>query len=406
MGCIFKRKWKDKTGNIHEWKPWWIKYYRNGKPYVESTHTASESKAKRLLRRREGEIAKGEIPGIYFDKVRFADLAADLLTDYRVNGQKNLSKVETYVKQLAEFFGAEVREIPPEEKDQKKDGRRFEFSGGLRITEITTAKIKEYTGQRMSAGLSNASVNRELAALKRMFHLAAQCTPPKVGQVPFIPMLKESNTRKGFFEHTEFLALRTALPSYLRPIVTFAYYTGWRVGEILGITWEKVDLKNGIVHLDPGETKNEEGRTLYLNGELLKEMQILQANRAPGCRYVFQRGGQQIRRFSKSWSTACRKSGLWAMDEKKDRMAPTKIFHDFRRTAVRNMIRSGIPERVAMTISGHKTRSIFDRYNIVNQEDLKEAAKKQEAYVQNQETVYSLGYSGDEKVFSGDAATA
>ncbi len=134
--------------------------------------------------------------------------------------------METYIKQLAECFQAEVKEIPPEEKEERKDGRRFEFAGGLRITGITTAKIKEYTAQRMSAGLSNASINRELAALKRMFRLAAQCTPPKVGQIPFIPMLKESNTRKGFFEHNEFMALRTALPFYVKPVVTFAYYTG------------------------------------------------------------------------------------------------------------------------------------------------------------------------------------
>lgn len=384
---------------------------------MESTHTTSESKAKRLLKRREGEIAKGEIPGIYFDKVHFADLAADLLTDYRVNGQKSLRKVETYVKQLAEFFGAEVREIPSEEKDQRKDGRRFEISGGLRITEITTAKIKEYIDQRMSAGLSNASVNRELAALKRMFHLAAQCTPPKLGQVPYIPMLKESNTRKGFFEHNEFTALRGALPFHLKPVVTFAYYTGWRAGEILGLTWEKMDLKNGIVRLDPGEPKNKEARTIYLNEELLKEIRILQANRAPGCPYVFHRDGQQIKRFTRAWKSACIHAGLSEplkddagniVKTRKGKTVemPTKIFHDFRRTAVRNMIRSGIPERVAMTISGHKTRSVFDRYNIVNQEDLKEAAKKQEAYVQNQAAVYSLVYSEDEKGFSGEAANA
>ena len=86
-----------------------------------------------------------------------------------------------------------------------------------------------------------------------MFNLAAQCTSSKVGQVPYVPMLKESNVRKGFFEHEDYLAVKDALPFYLKPVVTFAYHTGWRFGEILGLTWDKVDLKLGIVRLDPGE---------------------------------------------------------------------------------------------------------------------------------------------------------
>ena len=92
--------------------------------------------------------------------------------------------------------------------------------------------MKEYIEKRMNEGFTSASIDRELAALKRMFSLAAECTPAKVGQVPFIPTLKEPNTRKGFFEHEEYLAVKDALPSYLKPVVTFAYHTGWRLGEI------------------------------------------------------------------------------------------------------------------------------------------------------------------------------
>ena len=192
-------------------------------------------------------------------------------------------------------------------------------------------------------------------------------------------MLKESNVRKGFFEHDEFLALRNALPSHLKPVVTFAYHTGWRKREILGLTLDKVDLKQGIVRLDPGETKNEEGRIIYLNDELMKELKALQKDRPSGCAYVFHHNGEPIRDFRGSWDAACIQAGLWRMDkgeEGNEIKVPTKIFHDFRRTAVRNMIRSGIPERVAMMISGHKTRSVFDRYHIVSDKDLKEAAQK------------------------------
>jgi integrase len=244
MGSIYKRS-----------SIFWIKYYRHGKPYRESSKSNKITKAQKLLKKREGEIAEGKLPGIYFDKVKFDELAEDLLTDYRINEKDTLSKAERSVKYLKKFFG------------------------GMKATEITTDKVKTYIEKRMEDEMSNASINRELAALKRMFHRGAQCTPPRVNLIPYIPMLKESNVRKGFFENGEYLALRDALPEDLRPIITFAYHSGWRKAEILGLTWDKVDLKEGAVRLDPGETKNEEGRTLYMNDELLEEMHKLQAKR-------------------------------------------------------------------------------------------------------------------------------
>lgn len=360
MGSTYKR------GDI-----FWIKYYRHGKPYRESSKSDKVTKAQRLLKKREGEIAEGKLPGIYFDKVTFNELAEDFLTDYRINVKDTLSKAERSVKYLKEFFE------------------------GMKATEITTDKVKTYIEKRMEDEMSNASINRELAALKRMFHLGAQCTPPRVNLIPYIPMLKESNVRKGFFENGEYLALREALSEDLKPIITFAYHSGWRKAEILGLTWDKVDLKEGTVRLDPGETKNEEGRTLYMNDELLEEMHKLQAKRSLGCPYVFHRDGKPIGGFRKAWISACIKIGLCEVLRDSEGRAvvvknkkgnekvvkvPTKIFHDFKRTAIRDMVRSGVSERVAMSISGHKTRNVFDRYNIVSDQDLKEAAKKKQAY--------------------------
>lgn len=226
-------------------------------------------------------------------------------------------------------------------------------------------------------GAANATINRELAALKRMFNLGAQQYPPKVDRVPYIPMLKENNTRKGFFEYGEFLALRDALPSYLKGFVTFAYKTGWRVSEIAGLTWAQVDRHQGIVRLETGDTKNDEGRTVYLDDELKaviatqwgirKQTEILLP-------YVFlnRDNTDKVKRITRAWKTACQEAKIGV-----------RLFHDFRRTAVRNMIRSGIPERVAMMISGHKTRSVFDRYNIVNDTDLRLAAQRQQAYLES-----------------------
>jgi len=211
-----------------------------------------------------------------------------------------------------------------------------------------------------------------------MLNIGARQTPPKVDRVPYIPMLKENNTRKGFFEHGEYLALKDALPDYLKGFITFAYKTGWRVSEISNLTWNQVDREQGIVRLEPGEAKNDEGRTVYLDEEL-KEVFIQQWEKRKKSGkltpYVFlaRNGKDMVKDFRKAWNTACEDAGIGK-----------RLFHDFRRTAVRNMVRAGIPERVAMMVSGHKTRSVFERYNIVNDTDLKLAAQRQEAYLQGQ----------------------
>ena len=347
-------------------KTYWIKYYRNGKPYRESAKSTKESDAKRLLKRREGDIAQGKIPGVYFDKVSFDELAESFLADYRNNGNKSLDRAEVSVNHLKKHFE------------------------GYRVTQITTPKIQAYIEYRRDAGVANATINNELAALKRMLNLGARQTPPKVDRVPFIPMLKKNNVRKGFFEHGDFLALRNKLPDHLKGFVTFAYKTGWRLSEISNLTWSHVDVKQGIVRLEPGETKNDEGRTVYLDEEL-KEIIIQQWEARKKAEklipYVFpnQDGSNRIKQFRKSWNTACRNAKIGK-----------RLFHDFRRTAIRNMVRSGIPERVAMMISGHKTRSVFDRYNIVSDADLKIAARKQEVYLETQTgtktgTIHEIG---------------
>jgi len=239
----------------------------------------------------------------------------------------------------------------------------------------------------MDEGAANASINRELAALKRMLNLGAQQTPPKLNRVPFIPMLKENNTRKGFFEHGDYLALRDALPDYLKGFVTFAYKTGWRVSEICNLTWGQVDLDQGIVRIEVGDTKNDEGRTVYLDEELKEVFICRWDSRKKGRKllpYVFlnRDATDKIKQFSKTWKRACQDAGIGK-----------RLFHDFRRTAIRNMVRAGIPERVAMMVSGHRTRSVFERYNVVSDTDLKMAAEKQATYLEAQKVTKTVTIS-------------
>ena len=205
-----------------------------------------------------------------------------------------------------------------------------------------------------------------------MFNLAIQAE--KLPHAPYIPSLPENNVRTGFFEYEAFIAFRDALPDFLRPVVTFGYYNGWRITEVLNLQWRQVDLAAKEVRLDPGTTKNGSGRVIYLDGELfdvIKEQRewilSLQKEYDEIIPWVFinPKTRDRIRYFRRPWIKACQQTGLSG-----------RIFHDFRRTAIRNMVRAGVPEVVAMQISGHKTRSVFDRYNIVSETDLREAARR------------------------------
>jgi integrase len=389
MGSLYKR------GNT-----WWLKYYRNGKPFRESAGTDKKMVAKKLLDRREGDIAQGLVPGIQFDKVTFDELAEEFLTEYKINGRKSLDRAELSIKHLREGFGgAKVVEITtPRIQEYVSDRTK------LRCTACNTrfhlegiSKCPKCGGAVFEKGAANGTINRELAALKRALKLGARQTPPKVNQMPYIPMLKENNTRKGFFEHKDFLALLDALPDYLKPMVMFGYKVGWRDQEITSLTWDAVDIENGIVTLRVGETKNDEGRTVYLDDELKSLFRELWENRQSlqnPSPFVFtnRTGTGPIVNIKKAWNSACLKAklgygykvGLTYVAKWQDKLPAGPIFHDFRRSAVRNMIRSGIPERVAMMISGHKTRSVFDRYNIVSDSDLRQAAQKHQEYLVSQ----------------------
>lgn len=227
--------------------------------------------------------------------------------------------------------------------------------------------MKAFITKRQAEGASNGEINRELSALKRAFNIALQ--EEKITRKPYIQRLEEHNVRQGFFEPWEFTAILAKLPDYLRSPLTFAYYTGWRVqSEILPLTWDRVDLEAGTVRLYRGTTKNKDGRIIALPlvlREVLEQQWQEHLTHSPTCSYVFPKDGERMLTFYKAWRRACKDAGLSG-----------KLSHDFRRTAVRNLVRAGVPERVAMMVTGHKTRDVFDRYNIVSDGDLEEAARR------------------------------
>ena len=181
-----------------------------------------------------------------------------------------------------------------------------------------------------------------------------------------------------FFEQEQFEAVRRHLPEHLRVALTIAYTYGWRMqSEVLTLERRHIDLDTGTIRLDPGATKNDEGRLVYLTVELKGQLES-QLKRVDELGWKLGRiipilfphftgrfQGRRLRDFRKAWKTACRRAGCAGF-----------LRHDFRRTAVRNMVNAGVVERVAMTVTGHKTRSVFDRYHIVSPADLQDVPRK------------------------------
>ena len=184
--------------------------------------------------------------------------------------------------------------------------------------------------------------------------------------IPHIPRLKEHNVRQGFFTEEEYEILRAALPDHLKVPFILAYWTGIRMGEVLMLRWDQMDLSEGLVRLEPGTTKSGRGRLIPLPAEVcavLHQWKDQTSRRYPAGPWVCHYRGERLARIQKKlWDKICQRVGL-----------TDKLFHDLRRTAIRNMVRRGISERIAMDISGHRTRSVFDRYDIVSETDIREA---------------------------------
>jgi integrase len=316
---------------------WWMQYFNRGRRFRESTGCELHRDAQRVLKQKLLAIGDGRTDAT---TPTVAGLYAAIERDYATNGRKSLHHLQgLWTNHLQAFFG----------------------SAALAASDLTSSQILSYIEQRRAAGAANASINRELAALKRMYKLAVK--EQRVKAVPYIGLLEERNVRKGFLRDAEYdaLARETAKAGlWLRAMFEVAYTFGWRKSELTGMRVSQVDLMEATIELNPGETKNDQGRLVVMTARIRELLSECIAGKG-SADLVFTRGtGKPAGNFRKAWARACHDAGVDGL-----------LFHDLRRTAVRNMRRRGIPEKVAMRISGHRTRAVFERYNIVDAADLK-----------------------------------
>ena len=222
----------------------------------------------------------------------------------------------------------------------------------------------------------------ELAILRKGMRLAHE--DGKLAAVPPFPRARIANARTGFFEPEDLERLCLELPSYLVPVARFGYLTGWRTSEVSALAWE-VDFDAGVIRLEVGTTKNEDGRTFPLDAlpalaQLLREQrsytEVFEAVEGRSIPWVFHRRGQPLRDFYHAWRSACDRAGL-----------PGKLFHDLRRTAVRNLERAGVSRSTGTKLTGHKTEAVYRRYAIVCESDLRDGVAKLAALMDRQRAV-------------------
>ena len=337
-GRIFKRG-----------KTWWISFYVDGREQRESAKTNNEEKARKTLRTKLKEVHAHELdPTKPFLSQRhrkrsIADLLDALKSDFEIRGiasKQNLSNIK----------------------------RTHDDFGGVRAIALSPEAVDQYVEERLADGDAKASINRVLQLLKQAYRLA-ELPAPKIRRLD-----ESDNVRRGFFSETEIRRVMANLPGELADFTLFAWLTGMRKGEIASLRWEDVD--GGCIRLRAENAKNGTARLIPLEGELseliarrsaARQVKVKETVMLSGL--IFHRKGEPVHEFRKSWATACTKAGI------------RRLFHDLRRSACRNMVAAGVAQVTAMQVSGHKTDSMFRRYAIVSETDLRTALRATQAYL-------------------------
>ena len=346
MRTMSKKRRRYGTGSLFKnGRTWWLQYYARGQRVTENSHLEDRAEADELLKLRVAEAVAGQIEGST-GRATIADICGLVLADNRLRKLRDAKTVEWRYK-----------------------AHIVEALGKIQAGRATSGHMRAYVEQRRAAGAEDATINRELSIVRRGYTLAMREDPPLVRKAPYIPKLAEDNTRQGFLEQEQYEKLLEELPASLKALYVGAYHTGARKSELRRVRWEQVDFESAVIRLTAGQTKGRKARTLPIYGDMARWLEI-QRESANGSPWVFHGArNKPVSTKLYGWADACERAGL-----------PGLLFHDLRRSAVRNMKRAGVQDKVAMEISGHRTRSIFDRYNIVDEGDLGNAGEKMKRY--------------------------
>ena len=330
---------------------WWVAFYVDGREQRESAKTKDEATAEKYLRRKLKEVHAHELdPAKPFlsqrDRKRTVSNLLDALkADFEIRGKWN-PQARTNVQHARSAFG------------------------NIRATALISEQVDEYIRRRLSGGAAKASINRVTQLLKQAYGLA-ELPAPKIRRLD-----EADNVRRGFFTELEVRRVMANLPDELADFTLFAWLTGMRKGEIASLRWEDVD--GDCIRLRAEDAKNGTARLIPLEGELvdlIERRNTARPFKAKGVAMmsalIFHRAGEPIREFRKSWATACRLSGV------------RRLFHDLRRSACRNMVAAGVAQVTAMQLSGHKTDSMFRRYAIVAENDMRAALRMTQSHLAN-----------------------
>jgi integrase len=335
---------------------WWLDYSIRGVRHRESSGTTSKRDALSLLRERIGKRTDGKLIGRP-ERVTLAELRAALEQHYTIRGRSSWRRAAQGFAHLEAFFGADCR-----------------------VPAITAARVAEYQESRLSAGAARNSVKYETGVLNAAMTAAYK---KQILETRFLftnlPDDKHA-VREGFFSESDFAALVVELPAHIADLVRYLRITGWRRGDGTGLMWAQVDWDdaefpgshaeptpgpNAGITLSRARTKGEDARRFPIaDAPELRELLLARWRRRDGV-YVFHNAGKPIGNFQRAWKRACRAAGV-----------PGRLVHDLRRTAAREFVEAGVSEGRIMRLCGWRTRAMFDRYNIVNQEDLKHAVAR------------------------------
>ncbi len=355
---LYRPRYRDlKTGVMKESAVLWIRHYHAGKKIRLSTGTSNVRRAVEFRNKALGRASQGKPITAALHRTSFEGVASFVISNYTVNEFRSLKRIKEALAHAREFLGSDL------------------------ARDITTDRINSYILGRREQKAANATINRELSALRRGFKLAAQTSPPRVDNIPFFPHLHEASARQGFFEREQFEAVLAHLPNYLRAPVTVSFITGWRcASEVLTRKRNHLNLTAGTLRLEPNESKNGDAREFPIDEipELravlerqLEDTRQFEIKTGQVVHWLFHNQGNPIRKYDSAWHRACAAAGLSG-----------KIVHDFRRTAARNLIRGGAATIVAKRLTGHQTDAIFERYGIVDKSLLRDAAKKLSSVLQ------------------------